>query len=166
MNVLYEPFNFAESSDRGTVAFVARRYELDPAMVAAIIMQESGGNPFAIRYEPGYRWLYPKGGEIKPPRGVSYDTEVNQQKTSWGSMQIMGAVAREMGCPYSFLSTLCIPGEGLEWGCRFLASLRRRFGSDPQRYVSAYNAGTPREGSTYVESVLHRYNLLRGYEWK
>ncbi len=165
MIVLYEPLNFAEPEDRAGVAFVARRHDLDPALVAAIVMQESGGNPFAIRYEPGYRWLWPSASEVRPPRGVSYDTEIHQQKTSWGAMQLMGACARELGCVSAFLSILCIPSEGLEWGCRHLAKYKRRW-PEMSWYVSAYNAGHPIPTSHYVDSVMAKYEALKAYDWK
>lgn len=164
--MLYEPISFINASDRATVSLIARRHELEPPMVGAIIIQESGGNPFAVRYEPNYRWLWPPGGPIVTPRGVSVETERFMQMCSFGAMQIMGATARELGFNHPYLTVLCMPTEGVEWGCRYLASLRRRFGTDPQRYVSAYNAGSPFPGSTYVESVMRRYETLKSYEWR
>ena len=67
----------------------AKMRDLDPALVCAICLQESGWKPWAIRYEPSYMWLYPPGArdasDLSPSRGmVSQKTEEMQQKTSWG----------------------------------------------------------------------------------
>lgn len=128
-------------------------------LLRAIIQVESGGDTWAIRYEPGYRWLY---NEARPPRGVSGPTEREAQKTSWGLMQVMGAVAREHGFDGRFLSKLCDPSVGIEYGCKHLASLYRRFGQRNgwEGVAAAYNAGSPRrredgrwENQGYVDKV-------------
>lgn len=139
---------------RGTAA----RHGLDPLMVAAIVQQESAWQPWAIRYEPGYRWLWPSADNPYQPKGVSKDTEAIQQKTSWGLMQVMGAVAREHGYRLPFLGGLLQPAMGLEFGCLHLSWLRRRF-PKLEDLVSAYNAGRPRLGpggnlDHYVGPVL------------
>lgn len=143
------------------VRVASRRYGLDPALVAAICEKESGWNPNAIRFEPEYRWLYPSRENVYRVRGVSAATEVAQQKTSWGLMQIMGAVARERGCEAPFLSVLCSPVIGLEFGCAHLAHLAKRFtGGD---LISAYNAGRPVDYNRrlYVDPVLENIERLR-----
>ncbi len=135
---------------------VASRFKVDPALISAIVQVESGGNADAIRYEKHYRWLVSFSHD-----GCSADTERNAQKTSWGLMQIMGAVARERGFSGPFLSQLCIPHVGLEWGTRHLRHLAGR-GYTQHEVISAYNQGTPRrlqDGSfrnqPYVDKVLH-----------
>jgi len=52
-------------------------------------------------------------------RGYTAGTERILQRTSWGLMQIMGAVARERGFR-GWLTELCDPAVNLEWGCRHL----------------------------------------------
>jgi soluble lytic murein transglycosylase-like protein len=37
---------------------IAARHKLDPALVCAVIEQESAWDPHAIRYEPGFRAHY------------------------------------------------------------------------------------------------------------
>jgi hypothetical protein len=70
-------------------------FSLDAAIVAGIVAAESGGNTWAARHEPNYRYLfYP--GRMRPP-GCSEETERNLQRTSLGVMQVMGAVLRERG---------------------------------------------------------------------
>ena len=36
----------------------ARAWKLGPALLAGLVAVESGGDPLAERYEPGYRWLW------------------------------------------------------------------------------------------------------------
>jgi hypothetical protein len=56
----------------------------------AIMMQESGGNARAERYEPGFRRQYVQG------RGFPAHEE-EFRSTSWGLWQLMGEVLRELG---------------------------------------------------------------------
>lgn len=133
----------------------AVRHGLDPVLVAAIIQQESAGNTWAFRFEPGFRWF---SDYVNP--ACSRTTERNAQATSWGLMQIMGAVARERGCTAPFLSALCDPTVGLEYGCRHLAWLKGR-GYTLHEVISAYNQGSPRRlpsgdfaNMEYVNGVL------------
>ena len=50
---------------------------------------------------------------------AAWQTELLFQQTSWGLMQIMGAVARERGFR-GWLTELCDPQVNLEWDCRHL----------------------------------------------
>ncbi len=123
----------------------AARYGLEPLLVAAIVQTESSGNTWATRYEPDFLKRYV---EAAPQRfgGVSVQTERMCRATSFGPMQIMGQVARERGFTGIFLTELCDPETGLEYGCRHLAALRDRYlaqwGLDG--VIAAYNAGSPR----------------------
>lgn len=142
---------------------IALEHGLDPALVCAICHQESGWRPWAIRHEPGYRWLFRLAGRL-PSHGTNEATERNQQMTSWGLMQVMGAVAREHGCEEPFLSALCDPVAGIEHGCRHLAHLTRLYGDQgTEAVISAYNAGHPstRNREHYVKPVLALINLYR-----
>ncbi len=73
---------------------------------------------------------------------------------SWGLMQVMGAVAREYGFSGRFLSQLCDPAVGLEYGCRHLSILLKRHGTI-RAALSAYNSGQPHtmRGNEYAEKV-------------
>jgi len=72
----------------------AAAHALDPALVCAVVEQESAWNPWAIRYEPGFlaRYVAPifTAGKISA-------TEAYARSFSWGLMQVMGQVAREHG---------------------------------------------------------------------
>lgn len=141
-----------------------------PELVMAIVVVESNGNPWAMRAEPGYRWLWdirrncPWRGDAKDipaPPFVSRATELWGQRTSWGLMQVMGATAREMGFRGPFLSELSDPHIGMEYGLKYLGTLVRRFyaAHGIEGVVAAYNAGSPRrsggawENQAYVDKV-------------
>lgn len=144
------------------ITVAAERYDLPPEIVAAMVHQESAGDPRAMRHEPSWRYWYTAHGSLAAPRGVSLPTERMQQATSWGLMQVMGAVARELECAEPFLSELCCNAAlGLDLGCAYLAKLRRRFGSEIERAVSAYNAGSPqprdsKQWADYVVPIMGR----------
>lgn len=132
----------------------ARQHGLPIALVRAVVEVESGGNPLSIRYEPGFFDRYVRDLKISPVYPCSLQTERVARATSWGLMQIMGQKAREMGYADPYLSRLCEPDFGLEYGCRFLAALAKLH-LDRLGYagvVAAYNAGSPRKNpdGTYV----------------
>lgn len=144
-------------SFRSCVEKAARRHGLPLDIVLGIIETESGGDYRAIRYEPHYRWLV----DFSHP-SVSAATETMQQKTSWGPMQVMGAVAREHGFEGPFLSALCEPAVGVEYGCRLLARLIRLYRGTVADAVSAYNQGSAKKNvetgeyrnQQYVDKVM------------
>lgn len=136
---------------------IAKGWGLKPALVRAIVQVESSGNPKAIRYEPAFYEKYTKG---KYPF-----TESRSLATSWGLMQIMGLVSRELGYEGS-LSFLLIPELGLFWGCHKLASISEKHQNE-QEIIAAYNAGSPRRGldgkfinQEYVDKVLREIASL------
>ena len=122
----------------------ARTHSLPAALVRAIIAIESDGNPWAVRYEPAFyaRYLHNKG--IKGFAPCSDATEARLRAHSFGLMQIMGATARETGFRETFLTALCDPEVGLEWGSRYLSGLLKKYGN-LEAAVAAYNAGSPRK---------------------
>lgn len=136
----------------------AARYGIPPALLAAIVHVESGGDTWACRHEPGYKWLWdvrenrPYRGDrrmIPAPRFVSSETELWQQEASWGLLQVMGATARELGYRGRYIAKLNDPEFGMEFGCRFLQSLQARFGNQGwEAVVVAYNAGSPRRAAS------------------
>src|SRR5277367_4082004 len=98
---------------------IAYEHGLDPALVCAVVEQESAWDAHAIRYEPGFRARYVAPLGLPP-------TEEIARSISWGLMQVMGQVAREHGFAGKFLSPLCDPAAGLEVGCAVLAAKSAR----------------------------------------
>lgn len=125
----------------------ARLHGLPPALVRAVVAVESEGNPWATRYEPAFYDRYISSSKIKSIPPCSVSTEARLRATSFGLLQIMGAVARERGFDAPFLTALCDPDTGLEFGCRHLGWLaqqyRDKFGWEG--VIAAYNAGSPRK---------------------
>jgi soluble lytic murein transglycosylase-like protein len=119
----------------------ARQADLDPIDVAAFIMKESRGDRFAVRFEPG--WKYAKD-VIKHAKAnmISQATEKNCQMTSWGHLQIMGTVAREVGY-VGPLSALVETDINLVYGCKKLRKVFDRY-ADRDSAIAAFNCGTPK----------------------
>lgn len=135
----------------------AERYHLPEWLITAIIQVESGGNPWATRYEKNFYLRYLNNIEINPIKPCSLYTEKVARATSWGLMQVMGQVARERGFNRPFLSELCTPELGLEFGCRQLAWLatRYRVSESWEPVIRAYNGGNPRaDNLDYVKKVM------------
>lgn len=122
----------------------------DPFLIMAIVQVESAGRTQATRFEKGWKYLLTPE-KFATMTDVSQDTEINGQSTSWGLMQVMGTVARELNFTGLF-PELCIPNEGLKYGCLKLKQLYKKHG-DIWKAVSAYNAGAPKDPHPYVDKV-------------
>lgn len=148
------PYPYAELIHRE-----ARRFGLDPALVAAVIDNESGFDP-----------------ERRSPDGAV------------GLMQVMPATAAlaagELGDVDATADGLRDPATNVRVGCWYLARLQRRYGGDLVAALAAYNAGPERvdawrslprwrersgvdripvqETRSYVLLVLREYERYRG----
>lgn len=129
---------------------VALRFEVNPRFLDSLIVIESGYDPWAVRYEPKYRWLV-NSDEYARQNNISKETEVTCQRMSWGLVQLMGGTARNGG--YSGpLARLIEPELNLTQACLYLRSLQKRY-DNSEDVVAAYNAGSPRrlgKGGDYV----------------
>ena len=123
---------------------------LDPALVCAVVEQESGWNPWAMRYEPAFmaRYVAPLYTNNK----VSA-TEAWARGFSWGLMQVMGQVARENGFTADYLSALRDPEQGLALGCLVLQKKLAAAGGDVTRGLLAWNGGA---NPSYAAAALAR----------
>lgn len=138
----------------------AAKRSLPWELVYAICHVESSLNPTATRYEPHFRWLVGDNETMSP-------SERHDQMTSWGLMQVMGSVARELGHTGP-LPDLLIPSTGLFYGCLHLRRFRAKYDIWPD-VIAAYNAGSPRRvagsvgpyvNQSYVDKVLAAWNNL------
>lgn len=116
---------------------IAEIHYVDVAWIKAIISQESAWNPFAVRFESAYPYLYHPEIFISP--FITMATEINTQKTSWGLGQIMGALYREQG-GNGFIPELLIPEVNLRHIAIRLAELKRK-SQDPLYVFAGYNGG-------------------------
>lgn len=153
--------------------------DLPQQLVRAMVFVESGGDHFAWNPEPRYRYLWDVArdrpfrplkadeiaSEIPPPdfRSLAGDRDAEWwgQQASWGPLQVMGAVARELRFDQHF-PALCDASLGIQVGVRHLDNLRRRFFARDGWHgvAAAYNAGSPRrradgafENQPYVDKI-------------
>jgi soluble lytic murein transglycosylase-like protein len=128
----------------------AAAQSLDPALVCAVVEQESAWNPWALRYEPLFFAKYV--ATLYTNNKISA-SEAYARGFSWGLMQVMGQVARETGFDGLFLSALCDPEEGLAVGCKVLRKKLDAMAGDTMRGLLAWNGGG---NPAYPAQVLAR----------
>lgn len=117
---------------------------LDPALVLAIIEQESGFIQWAVRYEPDFLEKY-------VPENLSV-TERHMRTTSWGLMQVMGQSARE--CGYAGpLAQLCEPETGIRVGCELFSRKMAKANSSIHQALLYWNGG---DNLKYPDEVMAR----------
>ena len=144
--------------DAKLVALAQRAAEaegLEPALVCAVVEQESGWNPWAMRYEPAFFAKYVAPLYTNNKVGA---TEAYARGISWGLMQVMGQTAREKGASSLYLSTLCDPAVGLAIGCRILRLKLDAAGGNAARTLLAWNGGA---NPDYADEVLARVGRYR-----
>lgn len=137
---------------------------LNPDLIACVIAQESGGNPWAYRFEPGFyrRYISPltpttANGYI--PRWISWDSEKMARSTSYGLMQVMGETARSIArYTKESLVEMCDPVIGVDVGCTVFSFYLKREKGDINRALASYNAGSPAfaAGQAYAKKVQTR----------
>lgn len=133
---------------------VGGMFGLPPSLVCAICKVESGWDTWACRFEPGFKLKYVDKLNVQRYGAITVETEKVMRSCSWGLMQVMGQVAREMGCKEPFLSSLCSPEVGLAYGCRKLFALSLKYAT-LEEVISAYNAGSPTSANrAYVDKIL------------
>jgi soluble lytic murein transglycosylase-like protein len=129
---------------------IAIAHSLEPALVCAVVEQESSWNPWAMRYEPAFFAKYVAGLYTNNKVSAS---EAYARGFSWGLMQVMGQVAREAGFAEPFLSALCDPADGLDIGCKVLKKKLDAMAGDVTRGLLAWNGGG---NPAYASQVLAR----------
>jgi soluble lytic murein transglycosylase-like protein len=128
----------------------AAAQSLDPALVCAVVEQESAWNPWAMRYEPAFFAKYV--AHLYTNNKITA-SEACARGFSWGLMQVMGQVAREMGFDGTFLSATCDPEESLTIGCKLLRKKIDAMDGDTTRGLLAWNGGG---NPAYPAQVLAR----------
>ena len=128
----------------------AAAQSLDPALVCAVVEQESSWNPWAMRYEPAFFAKYV--AHLYTNNKITA-SEAYARGFSWGLMQVMGQAAREMGYDGTFLSATCDPEQGLAIGCKLLRKKLDAMDGDATRGLLAWNGGG---NPAYPAQVLAR----------
>ena len=152
--------NVVEIIQRYSKLFIA-----DEILVQAIIKKETNWVPCRTRYEPGWRYFY-NPAKYAQHLFITIDTEKVLQAQSWGLMQIMGSVARELGFD-DYMPKLIEPENGLMFGIKKLSQLSFKY-DDIRDVISAYNAGEPKKigglryiNQEYVDDVMNNYAIYK-----
>jgi hypothetical protein len=159
--IQWTPRFVASSVYRSLAQVTADRHALGRSLVCAVCEEESGKrnvatiafgiedwDPFAVRFEPGFFRKY-----IHPANPTSPTTEELCLSMSYGLMQVMGQTARERGFTGKFLTGLCDPETGLEYGCRQLRRCIDLARGDPGAALLRWNGGAD---TGYPGRVLSR----------
>ena len=134
------------------VDLAAYNYSLEPKLIRAIAITESNLNPYAVRYEKAFKYLF-QVDELAKKVGCTKNTMHSMQKTSWGIMQVMGAVAYENGLAERkdenerWASAMLNPILSIDVGCSFIREkVLKKSGLNPKSIYAVYNAGSIRLG--------------------
>lgn len=137
---------------------IALEKSVDPALVASIIIAESGGRKYAAQYQPKYRHFY-KVNEFAKSLGITPITERIHQATSVGLMQIMLSTARTLGFKGHY-AELYDPETNIRYGTELLRRLKLQYGN-VRDMAAAYNAGQARKdvhgryyNQEYVDKIM------------
>lgn len=131
----------------------AAKYDLDPCLICAVAEQESSWNPWSIRFEPGFLMRY-----IHPAVPDAPTTLEMTKAMSFGLMQVIGVTAMELGFHGKYLTELCDPDVGMEFGCKKLHQCFRAH-PDPGGALLSYNGGGNERYPDMVLARLHHYSL-------
>jgi hypothetical protein len=119
----------------------AALHDLDPSLLAALVAQESQGDTWAERLEPGYRWIWgddPSERPIKKPPLMSESHWLKAQEWSRGLCQVMVATACEHGFS-DWPARLHDPWIGLTWGAMYLKKCINKEQGSIRRGLRRYN---------------------------
>lgn len=176
-----------------SAAYYGRKIGIPLSLILAIAEVESNLDQYATRFEPGYRWLWncqlnkpfrrlasvevinssSAPSDFPSPNDAGYnfysnaDTEWTAQRTSFGPLQLMGAVARERQYKGPLVALCCDVELSAKWAITHLSWLMNRY-YDKHDYggvISAYNAGRPRltENGLFInQSYVNKVAKVEG----
>lgn len=151
---------WAKCFPHGIIEEMTEKYGVSSRVVYALIKVESGGDPFATRFEPRYKAFY-KQREFAQENLITVKTEEVHQATSWGLMQVMGGTARRLGLQAP-IPVLIDPANNIEFACKLLQELQERYPKNVWDWAAAYNRGSVKlEDGDYVNARYVR--KFKGY---
>ena len=150
-------FDVSNEEIKDCVLRLSAEHSVSPELIFAFIKKESAFNVLAMRFEQNWKYLFDIETFAKLNK-VSFNTEKSLQSHSWGLMQVMGTVARELGHRGSLLELL-IPDVNLKYGILKYKQLLKKYHTE-ECAISAYNQGNARRlpdgrfaNFDYVEDV-------------
>lgn len=135
---------------RTEIRAAAAQWGLDPLLLEAQVLVESGGYTDAFRFEQGFWMNYLKN------KAEWAGQNARRVSSSYGLMQIMYPVAKEIGF-VGKPEELFIPEVGLWWGCKKLKQLIEWADGDMQKALVAYNGGKGSASRTPYPPMPARY---------
>jgi soluble lytic murein transglycosylase-like protein len=118
----------------------AEQHGIDAQVFRAICKTESNLDPYAIRFEPAYQWVY-KVPEFAKRWHTTDLTERALQCFSYGLAQVMGAVIREYGYIGPLNAIVHQWDLSLDYGAQHFSKQFRKYGHLDDA-IAAYNAGS------------------------
>ncbi len=125
------------------IDYFGKKESVDPALVKAVIRQESNFIPTAYRFEPHLR------------------------EASYGLMQTLESTARLLGFTGDPIR-LFNPSLSIKYGTEYLRDLMAKFGGNIKDTLSGYNGGPgsvrrggPYHNQSYVDSVYKYYQYYK-----
>lgn len=122
--------------------------DLNPELIGALVYTESGGNPWASRFEPNFYRRYLRDmtassapGYVPPASICNWETERMLRSFSFGLFQIMGETARENGFNSPILSQLLEPSNNIALGLQLIRKYLEAHKGDLQKALLTYNGG-------------------------
>lgn len=148
---------------RERISNAAGKADIDPYLLAGIVVQESGGEQYAQRVERGFWSRYLDGirrwVQESPSR---YDDKwaayPDIYASSYGLCQIMLQTAAEHGFVYHYPGQLFDPDENLRVACKILSRLRVQKHGDTRAMLLAYNGGGD---PTYPDRISNHVRALK-----
>ena len=135
-------------------SYALNKYYVDPALLAALVIQESGGNPDAYRHEPEYQTKYVTG-QARWNRARALGWTDDELATSWGLTQVLGTTAWEMGFKYP-PDKILDPASNLTLGAKYLRMKLDQYKGNTVEALLAYNGG---DGAVIAYREGRPYNL-------
>jgi len=136
----------------------ATKRGIDPRIIAAVIAIESAGDPKARRYESAFYDQYILGRTRDRlggffPTNRSLSTELHDRAYSWGLMQMMGQLARELGYNGDMVDLLD-PETNITLGCQRFADLFFKSNCDMDKTLDRWNGGADPKYKTKVRAAI------------
>jgi len=135
----------------------SRQTGVPAGLILAVIEQESGGNPAAIRFESDYLRRYVFGNKRNLKIAHECGLTPEQMATSYGLMQLMFPLAYGYGA--HSIADLLDANKNIRFGTAHLCVLLKKNDGDIRKAAGAYNGAG--DGSSYARNVEA---LAGGYE--
>ena len=143
-----------------------QKYGLNADLVCCMAKIESNCNHLAVRYESKFRWVL-NVDKMAKKNGISEGTENVLQQMSFGPLQIMGGVLREMFYQDELTKMIYDPLLVIDYSCKRIKMLFDKYGNIDDA-LACWNGGNRKKylingllqysNQSYVDKVLMVYN--------